>query len=229
MTILFLNAWGEEMQPALIPYLKAVAKTCDIICLQEATLSVRELCARVLPGFAEYKAHKYVAEKDDFSLATYVRNGVEVTSVATVLEHEERTGLGLVVQVAAPQGIVHICNVHGMSRPGNKRDDERRLRQSVGLIKYFANKNGAVIIGGDFNLLPDTKSIGMFSQQGYTDLVKEYGVPTTRNRLAWERYPDNPQLFSDYVFVGQDIHIARFEVQDNEVSDHLPLILEVTI
>jgi endonuclease/exonuclease/phosphatase family metal-dependent hydrolase len=68
----------------------------------------------------------------------------------------------------------------------------------------------------------------MFEENGYRDLIKEYKISTTRNRLAWEMYPDNKQLFSDYVFLSPGITINNFSVPDNEISDHLPMILEVS-
>lgn len=67
----------------------------------------------------------------------------------------------------------------------------------------------------------------MFEKNGYKDLIKDYKIPTTRNKVAWKMYPDNPQLYSDYVFVSSGIEVKSFSVIENEISDHLPLILEI--
>ena len=69
----------------------------------------------------------------------------------------------------------------------------------------------------------------MFQKYGYLDLIKKFGIKTTRNEVAWENYPDNKQYFSDYVFVNPEAKIKSFSVPDLEISDHLPLILEIEV
>jgi endonuclease/exonuclease/phosphatase family metal-dependent hydrolase len=137
------------------------------------------------------------------------------------------TGLGIYTQVGDGAGKMHICNLHGIAKPGDKLDTPQRLRQSKALIDFFDSLDGRKIIGGDFNLSPDTDSIRSFEEHGYINLIKEFGIRTTRNRLAWELYPDNKQYHSDYVLISPDVKVRAFEVPNNEVSDHLPLILDV--
>ena len=83
------------------------------------------------------------------------------------------------------------------------------------------------MIGGDFNLAPETKSIAMLTENGYRDLIKDFKIRTTRNRLAWEMYPESKQYFSDYVFASPEVKVKEFTVPENEISDHLPLILDI--
>jgi endonuclease/exonuclease/phosphatase family metal-dependent hydrolase len=83
------------------------------------------------------------------------------------------------------------------------------------------------IIGGDFNLLPETKSAQMFEENDYRSLIKEFRIRTTRNRLAWELYPNDKQYYADYVFVSPGVNVKEFSVPENEISDHLALILRV--
>jgi hypothetical protein len=66
----------------------------------------------------------------------------------------------------------------------------------------------------------------MFKNNGYKNLIGDYQIITTRNNLAWSLYPDK-QYFADYVFASPEIKVKSFEVPNNEVSDHLPLILEI--
>jgi endonuclease/exonuclease/phosphatase family metal-dependent hydrolase len=130
--------------------------------------------------------------------------------------------------IEAQQGdqSVFICNFHGMSRPVNKLDDPNRLLQSKALINFFKDK-GRVVIGGDFNIFPETESIAMFEEGGYRDLIKEFDIKTTRNQVAWDMYPDNKQYYSDYVFISPLIELRKFTVPENKISDHLPLEIEV--
>ena len=81
-------------------------------------------------------------------------------------------------------------------------------------------------MGGDFNLFPDTKSLELIREAGFRDLIQEFSISTTRNRYAWEKYPTK-YLFSDYVFVSSSLTVQSFEVPTVEVSDHLPMIVEI--
>ena len=52
--------------------------------------------------------------------------------------------------------------------------------------------------------------------------------PTTRNEIAWQRYPENKQLYADYAFVQQSSGVGYdFAVESIDVSDHLPLVLQL--
>jgi endonuclease/exonuclease/phosphatase family metal-dependent hydrolase len=91
----------------------------------------------------------------------------------------------------------------------------------------MARKPGLKIIGGDLNLMPDTESVRMFAANGYRDLIAEFKIPTTRNRLVWDKFPDSKQYYSDYVFVSPEVKVREFSVPNNEISDHLPLIVDI--
>jgi endonuclease/exonuclease/phosphatase family metal-dependent hydrolase len=106
-------------------------------------------------------------------------------------------------------------------------DTVERVRFSSDIIDFFKDKNAPVVIGGDFNLEPPTKSVGVFKEAGYRDLIDEHDIKTTRNHFAWDLYPGNELYYSDYVFVNDKLKVKNFEVVDNEVSDHLPLIVEL--
>ena len=40
-------------------------------------------------------------------------------------------------------------------------------------------------------------------------------------------YPESPQLFSDYVFVSPEVAVSGFSVPEDEISDHLPMIVDL--
>ena len=54
------------------------------------------------------------------------------------------------------------------------------------------------------------------------NLIKESGVTATRP----ERYFPYPDKFCDYILVDRDIAVKDFRVLQDEVSDHLPLVLD---
>lgn len=126
-----------------------------------------------------------------------------------------------------------LCGVHGIAEPGEKLDTVERIKQSQEVINSVKEVKLPAIIGGDFNLLPNTKSVKMFEEAGYRNLIKDFNIQETRNRLAWEFFKDTPgyvqQHFADFCFVSKDIKVKSFEVPDIEISDHLPLILEFDI
>jgi len=189
---------------------------------------MKQLARNTLSGYTGIERYKYVTDDDNFPQATYIRDTIPLLSSGTIMENEEGVGLGLYVQIRFGHGDLYLCNFHGISQPGDKLDNPERLRQSEMLIEFFEGKDGPKIIGGDFNVFPESKSIQMFLKNGYKNLIKEYNIATTRNRLAWGMYPDNKQYYySDYVFVSPDIKINKFSVPDVEISDHLPLILEI--
>lgn len=136
-------------------------------------------------------------------------------------------GLGIVTVFETAQGPIAICNFHGKSRPGNKKDTRERIRQSEQVLKVVNRIPYCRVIGGDFNADIDTRCIQLFEDAGYINLIRAFEIPTTRNNIAWMRYPETPQLHADYIFVDRSIKVRRLTVPQNEVSDHLPMILNL--
>ena len=234
MKIVFLNVWsGGKMADALAAFLRQQAPTTDLLCFQEAYDSFPQFAAAALGAdfAAPLSAKKILDIKTErFEQMVFYKPGtVQIVDSAPVLGDMARSGLGQYLHCTVGGRELHLCNVHGLPLPGHKRDTPERLAQSRGLIEFMDGKTGPRIIGGDFNMFPDTESIELFAQAGYRDLVTEFQIPTTRNHLAWDRFPDNPQKFADFVFIDPSLQLQKFEVVDNEISDHLPLIVEVDL
>lgn len=228
MKVVFLNVWGDVMQDTLVGYLEEQARDTDIFCFQEATEAMRRRCADALSNYTETTHHKYVTAADDFWVSTFIRKDITVLSSEVLMPDDMDTGIAICSKVQASSDELYVCNIHGMSRPKEKRDDPGRIKQSQELINFFKDKSEPVIIGGDFNLFPDTQSITMFAEHGYRDLIKEFDIATTRNHFAWDRFPVKMN-YSDYVFLKGGVVLKSFTVTDNEVSDHLPLLLEIEV
>lgn len=130
------------------------------------------------------------------------------------------------IRVPYKNGVITVANVHGMTGSAdNKLDNPNRLEQSRLIKEFGIREKGNVIICGDFNILPESESITTFSDS-FTDLIKKYGISSTRSKTSpWHGTPGEFK-FSDYIFVSPNIQISNFEVPDVEVSDHLPLIME---
>jgi endonuclease/exonuclease/phosphatase (EEP) superfamily protein YafD len=226
MRILFLNTWNGS-QPGFQDYIASEASHTHIFCFQEAYKEMRENCADLLSGYTESTGYKELTSSDNFPRATYIREDLDIKGWEYVLPEMDGVGLGIYTEVISEGVTFHICNFHGKAYPGDKLDDPQRLAQSDGILDFFSSIEGPKIIGGDFNLEMETESVKKFEGVGYRNLIREYQVRTTRNRLVWEKYPDTPQYHSDYVFVSPDVRVKEFFVPEVLVSDHQPLVLEV--
>lgn len=128
------------------------------------------------------------------------------------------------VQLDVAGKSLHIFNYHGIPKPGDKLDSPERLEQSRKIITVLKNITGPKILCGDFNLNPETKSIGLLEQE-MRNLIKEFHIKSTRNRISWENHK-NIQYFADYIFISSDIQVKNFQVPYYEISDHLPMFME---
>lgn len=230
MKILYLNAWHATVQAPLADFLTHHVADTDVFCFQEAEAPFSELAHAILQDFIEVTAHKFVTESDDFYLATYVRKSLTVKSSGTLFGGEAQVGLGVYVQLDLGTGQLLVCNLHGMSRPVDKSDTPGRWRQTEGLVDFCRTKGIPSVIGGDFNVFRRNASLQVLREAGYRDLIQEYRITNTRNHFVWDRYPQNPrQYYSDYAFVDPAITVHSFTAPDVAVSDHLPLLLEVSM
>ncbi len=231
LSILSINIGHGMLLDDLLVYVKSKMDSVPVFCFQEADGAARPLLDALL--LSKYTASD--AEKDAgvefFSLATYVRRDYAVNETKTVLANLAGAGLALISTIEiAPEAYVSVVNVHGHPRPGHKLDTPVRIAQSQAIIKSTTANDCMNVIVGDFNLLPNTLSIEMFAQNGYKNLIDEFNIPTTRNEIAWRKYPNNKQLFADYAFVQDDDSLRYdFAVEDVDVSDHLPLLLTVGV
>jgi endonuclease/exonuclease/phosphatase family metal-dependent hydrolase len=82
---------------------------------------------------------------------------------------------------------------------------------------------GKQILCGDFNLDLETKSVALL-EENLRNLIREKGIITTRHPEYYPKYNEMP--FADYTFVTNDVLVRKFEVPQEPVSDHLPMILE---
>ena len=139
------------------------------------------------------------------------------------------------VQLNIGERLLTICNVYGASWPTNKLDSADRLLQSQKILDFVLAQPGEKIIAGDFNLLPNTRSIMMFEENGFRNLIKDFNISTTRGSTIKKLKPElglgehGWQEFADYTFISSGIKPIQFTVPDLPISDHLPMILEFKI
>lgn len=117
---------------------------------------------------------------------------------------------------------LRLINYHGIWS-ADKQDSKLTI-QANEMIKEVAQEvDYPTIICGDFNLLPETRSIQLLKKD-FVSLADIYKIHSTR--------PINNALnhlernVVDYIFVSQKVHVKHFEVLPLSISDHLPLVLE---
>ena len=212
--------------------------------------NIHEQICKILSGFTAfyYPTIEYedVRKKVDFPLShgqvTFVKKNLNVLKSGDIFVYREKNEMGprypgglpdfpknfIYCEIEHNERKFLVINLHGFWNPAPKTDTPQRLKQSEMIISFVKKYNLPVVIAGDFNLEMNTKSVGLFTEKGFRNLVKESGAKTTRSSLydiKW-RYTDP---FADYIFVSDDVKLIDFKVLPDEVSDHLPLYLEFEI
>ena len=174
-----------------------------------------------------------------FGLATFARRTLPIAAryADRVIDHQDTLdavpGLHDIVrwlqitELRIPTGTLLVANYHGIARPGTKLDSDERLAQSRAIRRVLDAHDGPVALVGDFNLLPETESVRLL-ERGLRNLVIELGITTTRSRLNPYFGTPQEQPHADYAFVSPELQVAAFAVPDLQISDHLPMILELT-
>ena len=236
MKIIFLNCWYAKTGRVFFDFVKENSLNTDIFCFQEVYPKLFSKLQELQPNHVGRYATENKVELLGYVYgeAIFVKKGLDIVSSGKFnLFRQVYNDVGYMqyVDIRTNGKTIHLANIHGKARPGHKLDTPARLKQSKLIINKFFNKKGPIIIGGDFNLLPQTKSARFFEDAGYRNLVKEFKIKTTRNKLSWEglRKGEKKQYFADYVFTSPEVKVRSFKVPDCEISDHLPMILDFEV
>ena len=121
---------------------------------------------------------------------------------------------------------ITIAHMHGLRDLGGKRDTPERLAQAerlAALVQSIAEDGDRLVVCGDFNVAPDSRTFDLLSAIGLTDLVTTRGFTSTRT----SHYRKEGQ-FADYMLINDLLAGASFDVVEQpEVSDHRPLVLRI--
>ncbi|MFA5841135.1 MAG: endonuclease/exonuclease/phosphatase family protein [Candidatus Paceibacterota bacterium] len=243
MKLISLNTWCGKIYEPLKKFIEDNANETDIFCFQEirngkyldrweAEDEVEDLFEKIeniLPNFKGY----FTEMTPGLGLATYIKNTLEVEKFysSTVLSSEElediekfenRTTKPRVIQVITLKNKLSILNFHGIYG-GYKKDTKERELQTKRIQEILIKLDEPKILIGDFNLNPDTNAVAELEKL-MRNLIKENNINATRSDLYEEK---EIMPFADYAFVSKDINIKDFRVLQDEVSDHLPLFLEI--
>lgn len=117
---------------------------------------------------------------------------------------------------------LNLLNHHGYHIPDHKNGNDETIRQCKIIADYAASLEGPVILTGDFNLAPSSKSIKQIDAV-LDNLTTKNNLKSTRTSLTHKTEA------VDYIFVNKYINVKEFRAADEPVSDHKALILEFDI
>jgi len=235
MHSIFLNTWYAKCGDRFYDFVVQSSSNTDIFCFTEVDPDLFSKLEAKLPGFKGFYEKGIFDKKMGvfYGHAIFTKRDIQTRAFEKIISFR---WVNNDIVFILPYGLkigekdLYLMNVHGKAMPGHKLDTPARIRQSRNIIDFLKGKNGPKIIGGDFNLDFHTKSVKMFEDAGYRNLIKEYGIKDTRGEVNHRQYTSSEQqYFSDYCFVSQDVKVKDFKVPDIGISDHLPLILDFEV
>ena len=253
MKIISLNTFGGTYFNPLMEFAGEHAETTDVFCFQEMFSTCSRITesngARVnlyqeLSSKLGFHSGRFAPSQDgydfegeidfglSYGLAQFVKNNMRLGGGEEFIigTRNSRTGdsstnprnLQYVI-LGFNGGVYGVVHFHGLWNGQGKDDSDLRLLQSVRVRDAIAELPGQKILCGDFNLNPETESLRIL-EEGMVNLIKKYGIIDTRGKLYTKQ-----GRYANYMLVSPELEkrIKKFEVPPVEVSDHLPLILEL--
>jgi len=254
MKIITLNIWGGHVFEPLMKFVRKQKKDTDIFCFQEVMASntgktdhngcrinvLEDLKKELVDYQVFYRPvqHGWIPVKNarvdydvHFGLATFVTRSIQVLNEGEFFVYRTRNNMEDNIFKTIPRNVhwiqfqmsesqFTVCNFHGYWQPGPKIDCQERIEQSKRVKTFLDNTRGEKILCGDFNLLPETESMQIL-EKDLINLVKEHHIQTTRSTFY-----DWDDKFADYILVSDGVKVEKFTVLQDQVSDHLPLLLE---
>jgi endonuclease/exonuclease/phosphatase family metal-dependent hydrolase len=241
MKLICLNTAGGFVKNELHAFITKHAADTDIFCFQEifdnahvTTLGDidQNLYTTITELLPNHKGYYAPSQENDEGIAMFIKPTIKLDALGDVFVHrylnamedKERRTLGRnlqYVQFTQNGQDYTVINVHGLWNGAGKKDTPDRLKQSRKIKDFIKTRaKGKVILIGDLNLEPDTKSLAIL-EAGMRNLIKENDITSTRSH-----YHKWPNKFADYALVSNDLQVIHFEVLQDQVSDHLPLLLE---
>jgi endonuclease/exonuclease/phosphatase family metal-dependent hydrolase len=242
MQLITLNIWGGHLRDPLLDFIGS-HRDIDIFCLQEvyhnASKKISNDDKKVhLNIFSDLKAllpehHAlFCPAIDNYGIAMFLRKDIDLITdgILDIYHNPHHPGSGPShsrtlqwLKCLIDSQAYCILNVHGLWNGKGKADCPERILQSQKIREFLTTVESPKILCGDFNLRPDTESIKIL-EEGMNNLIQMYKVDTTRTR-----HYGKEEKFADYIFTSPEIVVNRFEVLNDEVSDHAPLLLDFCV
>lgn len=242
MKILQLNMWGGRLENQIKDLIEQ--EKPNILCLQEAiSFSTSDsglfISVEKIQTLLDYE---YMAAAPVFSMnymngsahfGNFILSKFPITKsevVFTRLGHKDNFNFDddynirnfVHSRIKSKTKTFDVITHHGHHIRENKDGNQETDRQMKILHDYISALDCPVILTGDFNLHPKSKSLKSLNKS-LRNLSVEYGLKTTRNELT------SKKEVCDYIFVSKNIKVLSFKMSDKIVSDHQALILEFNL
>ena len=246
MKIISLNTWGGRAgKKNLLDFFKKNEQV-DIFCLQEIweggddhaplwggdSIDTKLLThiSDVLKNHLVFFRPQYM---DWYGLAIFAKKNLIIREEGDIFVFKKRENMFdddkavnharnlqyLTVETA--NGLRTIANFHGLWNAVDKEDTDERMLQSDNVITFLKGVSNPSVLCGDFNLLPQNKSLKNMEDFGMKNLIKEFNITSTRSS-----HYKKPIKFADYTLVSSGITVNDFKVLPDEISDHLAMYLD---
>lgn len=243
MKILQLNVWTGRVKGALDEFFKQ--NNFDAICLQEAVWSnkssdVLENFCLTVDQIKELSGLKYELRSSNWGLKFCSEDSVMeqgnvilcrekiidsqvkqaygeykiVNSKDDLLEH------GYTAQLVRLKNGLNIVNYHGywLTTPVGDEKTTEAMRNVADLVR---EADGPLVMCGDLNVIHAAPA--MRELDFLHDLTEEYNIDNTLVGLKFDG-----KVACDHILVNDGVKVVKFEVLDKLVSDHKPLVAEIT-
>lgn len=134
------------------------------------------------------------------------------------------------VALTVGQTSVQVLNTQGIWGEDGK-DNPRRLAmgKQIAAVAAKAKTAGPVILAGDFNVRPDTETISYVEAELRNVFKGELTTTFNLARKNLTKYPGYATAAVDMFFASEDVTILSHECPQVDVSDHLPLVMDIEI
>ncbi len=250
MKIIALNTWGGRGGKEKLLSFFDQNQNVDVFCLQEVWNGGDHMKGSFAAGVPRADVNTQLLEDvrsklpnhivhfrpnyfDWYGLAIFVNKKYKILEEGEMyiykekgyIHHEDlgnhaRTIQWVTLELGSSK--LSIINIHALWNGKGKGDSEDRLLQSERIVTFLKTIKNPYIICGDFNLTPTTESIKKLEDFGLRNLIKEFGVTSTRTSMYTK-----VEKFADYAFLSPGIKLEEFKVLPDEVSDHAPLYLHI--
>jgi endonuclease/exonuclease/phosphatase family metal-dependent hydrolase len=240
MKLITLNIWGGQLREPLLDFLHR-HRDVDIFCLQEVYYNAKKMIteedrsvslnifSQIMQTLPEHQGYFCPAVNGIYGIAKLVHHSVptHASGELPIYINAEYTGIGPShnrllqwIDCGAEQSRYTVINVHGLWNGKGKSDSPDRIAQSQKIKEFIQQSRNPVVLCGDFNLRPDTKSLEILDSD-MKNLIHDYQIKSTRTSY----YPKQ-ERFADYILLSPDLVVHDFEVLQDEVSDHNALYVE---